>query len=272
MAVGATGMDLKKGKWRTAGRPIIMSAAGFGGSEEFFDRAASVLDRDGFNDRRKSLIRAHNGAGGDPSRATAWLDREPSEAEWNATIAHLCRMTVHVMGSDGKPQAVVPPLVDLASEGARMPTMHSLKTSKISLCVALGLHPDYAVEPGAHAGSRIESMSVGGMHEMISDMRPRGLKTALRYARASRGTTVAELDCLMFATARAWIAEVGIAQVPRTDGWAALSAWATKQLGGNAPELLIIGGETRQPEPELPDSVELEGDPDEIEVEVEYEQ
>ena len=110
-------------------------------------------------------------------------------------------------------------------------------------------------------------MSVGGMHEMISGMRPRGLKTALRYARASRGTTVAELDCLMFATARAWIAEVGIAQVPRTDGWAALSAWATKQLGGNAPELLIIGGETRQPEPELPDSVELEEELHEIEVE-----
>ena len=178
-------------------------------------------------------------------------------------------MTVHVTGSDGQPRAVTPPLVDLSVEGARMPTMHSLKTSKVSLCVALGLHPDYAVEPGAHAGSRIESMSVGGMIEMIGSVRPRGLKTALRYARASRGTTVAELDCLMFATARAWIAEVGLARVPRTDGWAALSAWVTEQLGGNLPELTIIGGEACQPEPELPDSVELEEDPDEIEVEYE---
>ena len=33
MAVGAASMDLKKGKWRTAGRPLIMSVWGPTGSD-----------------------------------------------------------------------------------------------------------------------------------------------------------------------------------------------------------------------------------------------
>ena len=268
MAVGATGMDLKKGRWRIAGRPLVMSTAGFGSNETFFDVAASVLDAEGFNDRRRSILRAHNGGGGNPESATAWLDREPTEAEWNATIACICRRRVRSGGA-----VVDPPLVDLAGPGARMPTMHSLKTSKISLCVALGLHPDYAVEPGAHAGSRMESMSVGGMHELILGMRPRGLKTALRYARAANSSTVAELDCMMFAAARAWVEAVGVAGVPRTGSWAALTAWVTQQLGDRLPDLQIVGGESRAAEPPLPESAEsVSADQDEIdEIEVEYE-
>ena len=138
----------------------------------------------------------------------------------------------------------------MTDAGWRMPTKHSLKKAKISLCVALGVHPDYAVEPGAHAGSQTERMSVRGMIDQAKDARPRGLRTALRYARAAQQTTVCELDIMMFSLARAWIAEVGVAGIPRRDSWAALTAWANKLVSTpSATELPMLPTSTKPPEP-----------------------
>ena len=81
MAVGSAGQDLKKLKWRTAGRPLICCVKGYWGSECWFDVVGAVMAKGGFNDRVGPLIRHHNGRGGDPKRATAWLDREPTEGE-----------------------------------------------------------------------------------------------------------------------------------------------------------------------------------------------
>ena len=55
MAVGSAGMDLKKGQWRSAGRPLIMSVHGYSGSDGWYERSCSVLDQDDFNTRRRNL-------------------------------------------------------------------------------------------------------------------------------------------------------------------------------------------------------------------------
>ena len=68
-------------------------------------------------------------------------------------------------------------------------------------------------------------------------MRPSGLQVALHYARASRTErTLLEVEYLAFATARAWIAAVGLRGLPRTDGWPALTRWTNERmLGGGQP-------------------------------------
>ena len=258
MAVGGAGMDLKKGTWRSAGRPLILSVHGHSGSDTWFERSNAVLDRDDFNARRKSLLRAHNGRDGDPSAATGWLDREPSEHEWNRTLAHLCALDVSVLQPNGSRAAVKPHLIfpDGPSD-ARVPTKHTLKKIKISAYIALGLHPHYAVEAGAHAGSAIERMSVAGMQQQIQNLQPKGLATALRYARASAGSSVAEVDHLVFRTMRQWIAETGLAALPRTGTWAALTAWANSRVfGRDARPITIAVSVPRPPEPPLPEAVE----------------
>ena len=274
MAVGSAGMDLKKGQWRSAGRPLIMSVHGYSGSDGWYVRSCSVLDKDDFNTRRKSLLRAHDGADGDPRTASAWLDREPSDHEWNRTLAHLCAMSVSAVQPNGSRAAVQPHLVfpDGPSE-ARMPTKHSLKKIKISAYVALGLHPHYAVEAGAHAGSAIERMSVAGMSQQIGNLQPKGLVTALRYARASAGSSVAEVDHLVFRAVRQWVAETGLAALPRTGSWAALTAWANRRVFEREMRPITIAvSVTRPPEPPLPESTEeLAGAEPEPEIEIEVE-
>ena len=100
---------------------------------------------------------------------------------------------------------------------------------KVSAYAALALHTDYAVEPGAHAGSQMERLSVDGAKQMIRATRPTGLKTALRYAREAYSAAVTEVDAMVFAAMRAYVLEVGVENIPRSDSWRAVAAWATKR-------------------------------------------
>ena len=72
MAIGSSGMDLKKNNWSTAGRPLVCHSRGYSGSDDWFRLAQWCLNHDGFNQRTYSLLRAHNGPGGDPYKATGW--------------------------------------------------------------------------------------------------------------------------------------------------------------------------------------------------------
>jgi len=238
MAVGATGMDLKKLQWRSAGRPVVCSVHGATGDDTWFTVACAVLDADRFNERVRSLLRAHDGRGGDPRRASRWLDREPTDDEWNATLAVLRDLDVHVRDERGVPRVVQPHLLRVAGGPAPAITSHTLKQSKIALYHAMLLHTDYIVEAGAHAGSQLERMSVGGAETQIRQMRPTGLQVALHYARASRNQhSVLEVEALAFRTMRAWLADVGLTSVPRTNGWAHLTRWVGERAcrSGNAP-------------------------------------
>ena len=111
MAVGAAGMDLKKRRWRSAGRPLLASVYGSTGSEVWFITARGVLDHKDFNARHKSLLRAHDGVGGDPRRATGWLDRPPTDKEWQATLDVLVAIDVHTPTRDGSWARVSPHLL-----------------------------------------------------------------------------------------------------------------------------------------------------------------
>ena len=96
-AIGAAGMDLKKSTWRSAGRPLICSPLGWTGSDAWFNLAVATLDGDAYNERCMSLLRMHNGPGGDVSKATGWLDREPLERELCLIIDHVCALDVHMV-------------------------------------------------------------------------------------------------------------------------------------------------------------------------------
>ena len=126
--------------------------------------------------------------------------------------------------------AVKPHLV-LGQDGqGPIPTKHSLKTAKISAYVALCLHQDYAVEPGAHAGSQLERMSVQGARDLLTQMRPRGLGTALRYARAAfSSAAIMEVEHTVAESLRAWVSELGLDGVPRRGSWASLTSWANRR-------------------------------------------
>ena len=89
-------------------------------------------------------------------------------------------------------------------------TPHSLKKAKISAYVGLRLHCDYAVEPGAHAGSTLERLSVAGAQSLARQIRPRGLAVALRYGRAALEQSVLEVDALVAAAMRTWLGMVRI--------------------------------------------------------------
>ena len=111
------------------------------------------------------------------------------------------------------------------------------------------------------------------MQQQIQNLQPKGLATALRYARASAGSSVAEVDHLVFRTMRQWIAETGLAALPRTGTWAALTAWANSRVfGRDARPITIAVSVPRPPEPPLPEAVEeLAGEVHEPEVEIEVE-
>ena len=72
-------------------------------------------------------------------------------------------------------------------------TTHSLKRFKPHAFMASGSDGKYIVEPGAHAGSVMECMSIGGMADMIAALRPPGLRIAMRYARDAM-TNAAEVE------------------------------------------------------------------------------
>ena len=226
-AIGAAGMDLKKHTWRSAGRPLICSPNGWTGCDAWFDVAAAVLDHGAYNERNMSLFRMHNGPGGDASKATGWLDREPSERELCLIMDRVCALEVRMRAPSGAMQIVTPHL--LKDEEGVVPhyTPHSLKKAKISAYIGLRLHCDYAVEPGAHAGSVLERLSVAGAHGLARQIRPRGLAVALRYGRMAMEQSVMEIDALVAAAMRTWIAETGLRNIPRVGGWESVARWAT---------------------------------------------
>ena len=105
-------------------------------------------------------------------------------------------------------------------------TPHALKRAKPSAYVALRIHVDYAVEAGAHAGSRVERMSVSGMHQDVRGIRPSGTRTALRYARGCSHETPAAVDHLVFRLVRAYVAHTGLSRLAERHSWDAFAAWA----------------------------------------------
>ena len=242
MAVGASGQDLKKRQWRSAKRPLLCSVHGATGDDTFFTIACNVLDEGNFNESSRSLLRAHNGAQGNPANATEWLDRPPTDAEWNTCLRYLQSCDVHMKAADGGAAIKVSPHLLKDELGNILDnTSHSLKMYKISLYHALLLHTDYIVEPGAHAGSQIERMSVAAAAEKARNIRPTGLHTALHYARGARAQTVLEVEHMVYEALRSFIGEVGLMDIPRRGGWAALTAWSTSRLveKSGAPKALL---------------------------------
>ena len=89
------------------------------------------------------------------------------------------------------------------------------------------LHCDYAVEPGAHAGSSLERLSVEGAQQLARSIRPRGLSVALRYGREALDQSVIEIDTMVAAVVRSWIASTGLKHIPRVGAWEQLARWAS---------------------------------------------
>jgi hypothetical protein len=240
MAVGSAGSDLKKGRWAIPNRPLIQSVHGCSGSDEAYRLSCETLDEGDFGRRHRSLLRMHNGRGGDPRLATGFLDRPPTEHEWNATLAILISEEVHASQpgahSTRRQARVSPHLLRDANGRAPGLTSHSLKQWKISAYHALLLHTDYIVEPGAHAGSEMERLSISGANASTRAIRPTGLNVGLRYARASRGHSAIEVEHLVWTCLRAWLASAPLATLPRTEGWAALTRWSSDRAaaGGDA--------------------------------------
>ena len=246
MAVGAAGMDLKKGKWRTAGRPYVVQTRGFLGSDAWFNEACSVLDLGDFNATVKSLLRAHNGAGGNPALATAWLMREPTRREWNETLRHLVQYRPRVPDGEGGTVS----LPDAAASICARPSSHTLKKVKPCVYAAARVHPDYMVEANAHAGARTERITVAAMESQVQAVRPTGTSVAMRYARGALSPSTAALEYGLYAALRAWIAQVGLSGA--AESWSGFTAWtmnaaAMDAVSGDAA-LLKASGKADEPE------------------------
>jgi hypothetical protein len=248
MGVGRAGVDLKKHQWGQAGRPLLCHTLGFSGTSGWWHAAKGVLARDGYGNRVASLLRAHDGAEGDPFRATRWLDRPPTGHEWVATLRAISRADVHVQPSrPGIPTAhdrpwvaVTPRLV--TKEAAEVITMHSLKSVMITAFAAAGVHDSYLVEPGAHAGSTMERLSLDAARqqtELVSSTisTPSGLQTARGYAHKGLAASHATNVCMVTGLARAYLAAVGTSAIPREGGWRAMAVWVQCACHGAAGAL-----------------------------------
>ena len=248
MGVGRAGVDLKKHQWGQAGRPLLCHTQGFSGTRGWWYAAKAVLARDGYGNRVASLLRAHDGADGDPFKATRWLDRPPTGHEWVATLRALSRADVRVQpgrpgllpGHDRPWVAVTPRLV--TPEAAEAITMHSLKSVMITAFAAVGVHDSYLVEPGAHAGSTMERLSLDAARqqaELVSSaiLTPSGLQTARGYAHKGLAASHATNVCMVTGLARAYLAAVGTSAMPREGGWRALAEWVKGVCHGAAGAL-----------------------------------
>ena len=229
MGIGQTGVDLKKHKWGQAGRPLICHTRGFSGSREWWTVAKAVLARDGYGTTTASLLRAHDGASGNPFRATRWLDRPPTDGEWVNTLRAISSASVHVQPRPGDPWATVnPPLV--TSEAAAEISMHSLKAVMITAFAAAGVHDQYLVEPGAHSGSTLERMSLDAARQQTeqacpSMQMPAGLRTARGYAHVGLAAGHATNVAMVTGMTRSFLQASGLAGLPRIGGWRALASW-----------------------------------------------
>ena len=247
MGVGRAGVDLKKQKWGQAGRPLLCHTQGFSGTRAWWGAAKDVLARDGYGARVASLLRAHDGANGDPYRATRWLDRPPTGHEWVATLRAISAADVRVQpGRPGRDDPVAPWVVVtprlVTREAAMTITMHSLKSVMITAFAAAGVHDAYLVEPGAHAGSAMERMSLDAARqqaELVSPalLMPSGLKTARGYAHRGLAASHATNVSMVTGLARAYVASVGASALPREGGWRALAEWVQSMCHGAAGAL-----------------------------------
>ena len=222
-----SGMDLKKHEWRVAGRPLICSRYGYSGDDTWATVAEGVLGRDDFSKRHASILRAHNGPDGDPSRATRWLDRPPTAHEHDACIAHLISRPLSRHGETAGSAVRVSP--DPACRPDMPPphvTKHLLKCIKPTAYSACRVHPDYMVEAAGHAGSSLEQLSMQGMRDTIKAVRPKGHRTALGYARGGTSLSIAEVDLAVFETVRAYVAQASFADLACEGSWDLLTKWA----------------------------------------------
>ena len=233
MVVAYAGMDPKKRKWRSAGRPLIASRYGFSGSDAWVSQSQLVTSERPFADSFRSLLRAHNGAGGDLSKATAWLDRPPTNDEWQQTLRCVAGRAARWQRPDGSWCQLGLSLVGRTPEL----TPHSLKRVKPSAYVSVRVHTDYVPEATAHAGSTMERMSVGGACGNARAIRPSGLRVALGYARDALAVSAVEVDHIVFRLVRAFVAKAS-ADVLRDGSWTALARWA---MSGGADTTELVG-------------------------------
>ena len=229
-------MDFKKHAWRSSGRPLLCSVLGVTGSDAWFTRACEVLAEGDFDQHHSSLLRAHDGPDGDPTRATQFLPFPPSGDDWQKTLRHLTERRIHVGGRLWQEASIgCPP-----SDGFPRITQHSAKFFKPCAYAVARVHSELLAEPGAWAGSKMEASSVGKMLEEIAALEPRppgragltaGLHMARGYAasglRAAEAPTasVAEVEQTVYVALRAYVQEVGIQRLPRRHSWKHLADW-----------------------------------------------
>jgi len=120
--------------------------------------------------------------------------------------------------------------------------MHSLKSAMVTAFAAAGVHDSHLVEPGAHAGSTMERLSLDAARqqaELVSPTinTPSGLKTARGYAHKGLAASHATNVCMVTGLARAYLAAVGISAIPREGGWRALAVWVQGLCHGAAGAL-----------------------------------
>ena len=96
---------------------------GVTGSDAWFTRACEVLAEGNFDQHHTNLLRAHDGADGDPTCATRFLPFPPSGDDWQKTLLHLTERRIHPGGCLW--QEV--PLGCPPSEGFPRITQHSAK-------------------------------------------------------------------------------------------------------------------------------------------------
>ena len=72
-------------------------------------------------------------------------------------------------------------------------------------------------------------------------MRPRGLSVALRYGRAALDQSVVEIDVMVAAAIRTWLADTSLQKAPRVGGWESIAKWACAcASGAEKPQRSII--------------------------------
>ena len=236
MGVARAGVDFKKHKWKASGRPLLCSVLGVTGSDAWFERACAVLAEGGFETQHASLLRAHDGPDGDPSRATRFLPDPPTSDDWQKTLRHLCEKRIHYGGCPWQGASLgCPP-----SDGFPPITHHSPKFYQACVWAVARVHSSLLAEPGAWAGSKTEASTVSKMLEEIEAIEPRpsgrvGLAAGLRVAKGYAATgllaaeapsvTVAEVEHAVYAALRAYVQEVGVQLLPTRRSWKHLADW-----------------------------------------------
>lgn len=112
VGIDTAGCDWKKRGWRTAGRPIPVDTMGVTVSDKWWRRAIQTLESDGF-DQQASMLHHHDGAGGDPRRATKLLTQPVFRNEWQVMFRTLLEHQVSPCPSSGAAVCIAPSLAGL---------------------------------------------------------------------------------------------------------------------------------------------------------------